>query len=427
MELLIIAIFIIGYFFITTEHVFNVNKSAVAMITGVSCWVTYISFGDKEIVLTQLEHHIGEIAGVVLFLMAAMTIVELIDMHEGFDVITNQIKAKTESKLLWIISFTAFFLSAFLDNLTTTIVMVILLRKLIESNEKRILYVGMVIIAANAGGAWSPIGDVTTTMLWIKGNVSTGNVILKLIIPSLAAVIVPLTILSSKLKGKVVYKINVNSKRKIERFDRIIIFISGIAALIFIPIFKMITHLPPYMGAFVSLAFLWILTEVVHKKKEIEDKHELSVSKALTRTDMPSVLFFLGILLSVAALQAIGTLTKLGGKIEHLTGNYDVVAVLIGLFSSVIDNVPLVAAAIGMYPLSLFPADSRFWELLTYCAGTGGSILIIGSAAGVAAMGLEKIKFGWYLKNISFLALIGYISGIIVYLLQSYLLSFIFV
>jgi NhaD family Na+/H+ antiporter len=416
----IIIVFIVGYLAITLEHTLKINKAATALLTGVICWTLYIiSAPDAHLISEQLTTQLGEISGILFFLLGAMTIVELIDAHDGFEVITNAISTTSKRKLIWVICFLTFFLSAVLDNLTTTIVMVSILRKLISDKNDRMLFIGMVVIAANAGGAWSPIGDVTTTMLWIGGQVTTKNIILNLFVPSLVCLIVPLTIVTFMLKGNSEKPIESNDvdKPTATRIQRNIIFFSGLGILLFVPIFKTITHLPPFMGMLFGLGLLWIISEFIHKDKDESDKSTYSVLHALRKIDMPSVLFFLGILISISALQSTGQLTQLASAMDEKIGNINLIVLSIGLLSAIVDNVPLVAAAMGMYDLQTYPTDHYFWEFLAYCAGTGGSALIIGSAAGVAAMGMEKINFFWYLKQISWLALIGYLAGAMVYII----------
>lgn len=418
MTTIIISIFVLGYIAIAFEHPLKINKSASALLAGVLCWAVYIVMSnDAHLVNEQLTEHIGELSGILFFLMGAMTIVELIDAHDGFDVITSRITTNNKRKLLWIISILTFFLSAALDNLTTAIVMVSLLRKLIDDRNDRLLFIGMVVIAANAGGAWSPIGDVTTTMLWIGGQVSANNIMLKLIIPSLVCLIIPLLMLSFKLKGEIkrpelIFEV---SKNPTTLFERNTVFFLGIGALIFVPIFKTITHLPPFMGVLFGLGVLWVVTELIHSAKDDEDKDNLSVLHALRKIDMPSILFFLGILIAISSLQSTGVLASLAEYMNEKIGNLNIIVPAIGILSAIVDNVPLVAASMGMYDLNTYPQDSYIWEFLAYCAGTGGSILIIGSAAGVAAMGMEKIDFIWYLKKIAWLAFVGYIAGAICY------------
>ncbi len=421
MTILIIAIFVIGYIAIATEHSIKINKSASALLTGVLCWTVYILYTpDKHIVTEELVHHLGELSGILFFLMGAMTIVELIDAHDGFNIITNRINQTDKRKLLWILGFITFFLSAVLDNLTTTIVIVSLLRKLIKDEKDRLFFAGIVVIAANAGGAWSPIGDVTTTMLWIGNQISASDIILKVFIPSVVCLAVPLIYLSFRLKGKIGRPAFKSSEKNnvLTQRNQLTVFTAGIGALVFVPVFKTVTHLPPFMGMLFGLGVLWVLVEIMHKGKEDEHKNKYSVVQALRKIDVPSILFFLGILVAISALQSIGTLVELSTWLSNNLQNENIIVIAIGILSSIVDNVPLVAAAQGMYDLTQFPTDHSFWSFLAYCAGTGGSILIIGSAAGVAAMGMEKIDFFWYLKKISFLALIGYFAGAAVYILQ---------
>jgi Na+/H+ antiporter NhaD/arsenite permease-like protein len=351
-----------------------------------------------------------------------MTIVELIDAHDGFEVITHKITTTDKRKLLWIISFVAFFLSAVLDNLTTTIVMVSLLRKLIADKQTRMFFIGMVVIAANAGGAWTPIGDVTTTMLWIGGQITTGNIMIKLILPSLACLIVPLIFLSFSITGKIENApiIEIKETNPTTAFERKLILGLGIGALIFVPVFKTITHLPPFLGILFGLGVLWVVTEIIHKNKNDADKDVYSVVHALRKADVPSVLFFLGILVAIAALESTHLLANLATYMDSTIGNINVIVISIGLLSAIVDNVPLVAATMGMYDMQTYPTDHYFWEFIAYCAGTGGSCLIIGSAAGVAAMGMEKIDFFWYVKKIALLALLGYFAGALIYIAQHY-------
>ncbi|MEP7195908.1 MAG: sodium:proton antiporter NhaD [Saprospiraceae bacterium] len=426
MIILLISIFILGYLAIATENIIRINKAAIALVSGVLCWTVFILYSsDPHHVVEELIAHVGELSGILFFLLGAMTIVELIDAHDGFELITDRINEKDKRKLLWIISFITFFLSAILDNLTTTIVVVSLLRKLIKNEEDRLFFSGMVVVAANAGGAWSPIGDVTTTMLWIGNQITAFNIIIKLIIPSIICLLVPLIYLSFNLKGKIDRPIvdKISKERKVSSSHQSIVFYSGIIILILVPVFKSVTHLPPFMGILLGLGLLWIITEIIHDKKAEEDKGPLSVVEALRKIDAPSILFFLGILISIAALQSAGILTELAHWLSRTLPNDNYIVISFGLLSSIIDNVPLVAAAQGMYNLSNYPIDHYFWEFLAYCTGTGGSILIIGSAAGVAAMGMEKINFLWYLKKISFLALLGFFAGAIAYILQHELLG----
>jgi Na+/H+ antiporter NhaD/arsenite permease-like protein len=376
----------------------------------------------------QLSHHIQEIASILLFLMGAMTIVEIIDAHNGFQVITDKITSKKKVVLLWTISILTFFLSAALDNLTTAIVMVSLLRKIIPDKETRWMFGGIVVIAANAGGAWSPIGDVTTTMLWIGGQVTSAAIIQNVFIPSLISLFVPLFILSFVLKGNIEKFENSNSSQTpILKKEQNVALLLGLGGLLMVPVFKSVTHLPPFMGIMLSLGILWMATELMHGRKLDDEKSRFSALSALRKIDMPSVLFFLGILLAVGALQEMGTLIQASTWLKDTFNNPYTINMIIGVLSAIIDNVPLVAASMGMYPiaeatqdpwLQHFVQDGVFWEFLAYCAGTGGSILIIGSAAGVAVMGLEKITFSWYLKKISPWALLGYLSGGVFYILM---------
>ena len=422
MIILLIIIFIVGYILIAFEHGIKINKSSIALITGVLCWSVYSLFSpDKSLVNQQLSERLGSLSGILFFLLGAMTIVELIDSHDGFEIITSRITQTDKRKLLWIVAFITFFLSAVLDNLTTTIVVISLLRKLINNREDRLLFAGMVVVAANAGGAWTPIGDVTTTMLWLGGQITTGHIMVMLFLPAFVSLIVPLLVISVYLKGTVESPNLLKSKdnHHLPVKQQFVVFISGILILMLVPVFKTVTHLPPYMGILAGLGILWIVTEVMHGKKDESAKNSFSVVQALRKIDLPSILFFFGILMSIAALQSSEILTELAGWLSKSIGNVNVVVLLMGVLSSVVDNVPLVAAVQGMYSLSQFPQDSYFWEFLAYCVGTGGSILIIGSAAGVAAMGMEEINFFWYLKKISLLAFLGYVSGALIYILQN--------
>jgi Na+/H+ antiporter NhaD/arsenite permease-like protein len=420
----IVIIFIVGYLSIVFEHKIKVNKAASALVTGVVCWTVYIMSGaDVPIVEHQLTGHLGEVAGIIFFLLGAMTIVQLIDAHDGFQIVIDRIQTTNKRKLVWIIAIITFFLSAVLDNLTTAIVMVSLLRKIVSEKHDRWMLTGLVVMAANAGGAWSPIGDVTTTMLWMGKQVTAENLILKTFLPSVASIMIPAFLIASRMKGAFErpQKIERNLNYTTSRRERNAVFWVGIGCLLFVPVFKTITHLPPYMGILFALGLMWIITEQLHGDKDEEEKGFLSVNHALRKIDTPSVLFFLGILLSIGALQATGFLENVAGWMDKAIGNTYMITLLIGLLSAVVDNVPLVAAAQGMYPLEQFPTDHYFWEFLAYCAGTGGSILIIGSAAGIAAMGIEKMDFVWYLKKIAWLALLGYLAGAAVFLLQQQL------
>jgi len=421
----IILIFILGYAAIAFEHTIRINKAATALITGVLCWTVYIFLNDsKETVTHQLTDHLGELSQILFFLMGAMTIVELIDAHDGFEIITQRIKTNDKRKLLWIVGLLSFFLSAILDNLTTTIVMISLLRKLMGDKKDRMIMAGLVIIAANAGGAWSPIGDVTTTMLWIGGQITASNIIIKLFIPGFICLLVPLLVMRIFIKGsfrnpeeKFEDRTNVPSTT----IQRKIVFLSGLGILLLVPVFKTVTHLPPFMGMLIGLGIMWLITEIVHSDKDEQDRKYFTVAYALRKIDTPSILFFLGILLAIAALDSTGKLMQTASWLDKNLKDQNAIVICIGLLSSVVDNVPLVAASMGMYGIDQFPTDHYFWEFLAYSTGTGGSVLIIGSAAGVAAMGIEKIDFIWYLKKISWLALLGFFAGAGVYMLQHWL------
>ncbi|MEA5401824.1 sodium:proton antiporter NhaD [Arcicella sp. DC2W] len=424
MQILIISIFVIGYLGIALEHPIKINKTATALLTGVLCWTIYVVFSsDKELVLSELSHHLGSVSEILFFLLGAMTIVELIDAHQGFKLITDRITSKNKVTLLWTIAFITFFLSSVLDNLTSAIVMVSVIRKLIKDSESRKLFAGIVIIAANAGGAWSPIGDVTTTMLWIGGQITPTNIIKTLLFPSLISLIIPLIYLTFQLKGSVKKAKGEEAKPEevhqiiIQTQNSLIMLFTGFCTLLFVPIFKTITHLPPYMGILLGLSIVWIVSEILHSGKDEEEKKPFTVAHALSKIDTSSILFFLGILIAIAALESTHLLTELATWMDKSIGNQDIIVVVIGLASAVIDNVPLVAASMGMYDLTAFPTDSKLWEFMAYCAGTGGSVLIIGSAAGVAVMGMEKIDFLWYMRKISFTALLGYFAGVGAYLL----------
>ena len=419
MELAIILTFILGYLAITLEHNIKINKAATALVTGVICWTIYILFqSDKHLVSEQLTEHLGEVSGILFFLLGAMTIVELIDAHDGFQIITDKIKTRSPVKLLWVVSFITFFLSAVLDNLTTTIVIVSLLRKLITDKEQRLFFIGMTVVAANAGGAWSPLGDVTTTMLWIGGQITALNIIKELFIPSLFCLLIPLIIISFRMKGSVQPDQELRNENLKPAFHRNFVFFLGVGILIFVPVFKTLTHLPPFMAILLGLGLMWIITEILHSSTDTADKNALTVVYALRKIDTPSILFFLGILISISALQVTGQLSQLAAWLSDTIKNDAAIVTSMGLLSAIVDNVPLVAASQGMYSLDQYPTDHFFWVFLAYATGTGGSALIIGSAAGVAAMGMEKVTFFWYLKSITWLALVGYFAGILIYLLQ---------
>ena len=422
MVILLISVFSLGYFFIAFEHKFKIDKAATALITGVLTWTILVSFSDYKIIDKELAHHLVDIGEIVFFLLGAMTIVELVDSHQGFRLITDKIKTTNAVKLLWILSTITFFFSAVLDNLTTAIVMAALLQKLIKSREQLLFFAGIMILAANAGGAWSPIGDITTIMLWVGGQISL-NIIPAIIIPSAVCIIVPLIYVSFKYRGQNIERPK-NAKEEKTRdvipYERNIIFTLGVLGLLFVPVFKTITHLPPYMGMLFSLGFLWVVTEIIHKGKDHVHKHSLTVPGALSKIEASTVFFFLGILLAVGSLQSGGILNSLATILDDLIGNIYLINIFIGFLSAILDNVPLVAGAMGMYEITStgpYAIDGEFWEFLAYCAGTGGSLLVIGSAAGVAVMGILKINFIWYIKKISFLALIGYLAGAATYIL----------
>jgi Na+/H+ antiporter NhaD/arsenite permease-like protein len=426
---LMIIVFVLGYLAIAFEHPIKVDKAASALIMGGLGWGLFAFSGiDHHSLTHEIQHHIVDIAEILFFLLGAMTIVELVDAHQGFSIITDRITTNKKVYLIWILSIITFFFSAVLDNLTTAIVMAALLPKLIKNKENLWLFAGVVILSANAGGAWSPIGDVTTIMLWIGGQVSAANIITSIIIPSIVCATVPLIYLTFKLKGDIERpedsELDEHKNNPTTKFERNLIFYLGVFGLLFVPIFKTVTHLPPYLGMMLSLGVLWLVTEIIHRSKNHEEKSQLSVIGVLRKVDTPTIFFFLGILLAVASLQSAGQLdivakyldTTFNGQTAE--GTY-IINVIIGLLSSIVDNVPLVAGAMGMYPIAetgLYATDGLFWEFLAYCAGTGGSVLIIGSAAGVAVMGILKIDFIWYLKNISLLALMGYIAGAATYI-----------
>lgn len=409
-SLLMIVAFVVGYFAITIEHVTKINKTSVALLMAIICWaLVFLSHLDSEDHnLHFLSEHLANVSQVIFFLLGALTIVEIINAHKGFQLVSNRIRMRSKRKMLWVMGFIAFFLSSILDNLTTTIVMVTLLRKLTDEGDDRLILGGAVVIAANAGGAWTPIGDVTTTMLWIGGQVSTLSVMQKLLIPSMACLIASLGILSFSLKGKF-SPLSDSRQDNIEPMGTVVFWL-GVGSLVFVPIFKLTTGLPPFMGIIFGLGFMWLFTDLVHSR--YEDREHLLVPNIITRIDVSGVLFFLGILLAIDAMHTIGLLDALADWMSHKIGNSDIIAIVIGLASAVVDNVPLVAAAMGMYELTQYPMDSTFWNLIAFCAGTGGSILIIGSAAGVAFMGLERIHFFWYMRRIGFAALVGYFTGI---------------
>lgn len=459
MQTTLLILFIVGYLVIALEHPLRVDKTATALLLGMTLWIIYALGADSVVPVVSADgfryflethpglegkslaeqslqyvlnvdivEHLGDIMQTLLFLIGAMTIVEMVDVHGGFRVITDHINTRNKRKLLWIICFTTFFMSAILDNLTTTIVMLMLLRKLITRQDERWIYAGAIIIGANSGGAWSPIGDVTTIMLWVNGNITAPALLSYVLLPSLVSVVVPLLIISRSLKGDLPPRDVVVEKNSfITARERSTMFYLGVAGLIFVPVFKSITHLPPFVGMLFVLGALWVFTEIFYNSKMLDHARELRLPKVISRVDMPSILFFLGILMAVAVLQSTGILSSIAGWLDEEIHNIYLIGTVLGILSSIVDNVPLVAGVMGMYPVSApdaagyaahFVVDGTFWELMSYCAGVGGSILIIGSAAGVIAMGLEKISFGWYLKHFSWVAFLGYIAGIAVYCLE---------
>ncbi len=422
----IIAIFVIAYAAIALEHPIKVNKSASALVGAGLLWTVYAALrGDHALIDRQLNESVSSTAQIVFFLIGAMTIVEVIDAHNGFEVITSLIRTRKQVTLIWLVGFITFFLSAVLDNLTTTIVMISLMRKLLGNPGDRLLFASMIVIAANAGGAWSAIGDVTTTMLWIGGQITPLAIIKGVFLASLINLAIPLVVVSYLLRGREVVAPPNEPNGELFRtsiFERNLIFYLSLGILILVPAFKTVTHLPPFMGILFGLGILWLIGELIHRRKEENEKAHLSLVSALKRIDMSSIVFFIGILLAVAALEHARILEMLAKWLDANIGRQDAIVIMLGLLSAVVDNVPLVAASMGMYSLARYPPDSFLWEFIAYCAGTGGSILIIGSAAGVAAMGLEKINFFWYVKRISGLALLGYLGGAAVYVVQYKLL-----
>lgn len=454
MEIAIISVFIIGYVVIALEHPLKINKTATALVTGVICWTLFIlsspslslvesehyavfketlrfETGDKfgglntdtifqGYVSHELSRHLESIAEILFFLLGAMTIVELIDAHNGFRIITEKIRTKDPVKLLWAVCWITFFLSALLDNLTSTIVMVSLVRKLVSHQQTKLFFIGMMVIAANAGGAWTPIGDVTTTMLWIGGQISTSNIIKTLFLPSTVCLLLPLLCATVIMKKDFlqIRMEQINQQSENVGGGKLVLFL-GIGILLGVPAFKMITHLPPYVGMLLGLGILWVVSELIHPELDEAIRKKYTAAGALSRIDVPSILFFLGILLAVGALESMLTLKHFSEYLQSAIGDQRIIISIIGVLSAVVDNVPLVAASMGMYSLEIYPMDHFIWEYLAYCAGTGGSLLIIGSAAGVAAMGMEKIDFIWYVKKISWLALIGYVGGAVVFLLMN--------
>lgn len=419
----LLIIFVVVYAAIALEHPLGVNKSASALLGAGVLWTIYsVVTNDPTRVSSELGESLMGTAQIVFFLIGAMAIVEVVDAHDGFEVITARISTEQLSSLMWLVGFVTFFLSSILDNLTTTIVMVSLMKKLLDRREDRLFFAGLIVIAANAGGAWTPIGDVTTTMLWIGGQITTVEIMKGLFIASLANLIIPLLVVAWGMNGQMVVapKINDSDHKKMPTtaFERALMFYLGLGILVAVPIFKTLTHLPPFMGILLGLGLLWLVGDWIHREKADDDKQHLTLGHALTRIDMSSITFFIGILLAVAVLEHTHVLSSIATWLNETVGRLDLIVMLIGLVSAVVDNVPLVAASMGMYSLTEYPPDSFLWEFMAYCAGTGGSILIIGSAAGVAAMGLEKIDFFWYVKKITPYALLGYFAGAILYMIQ---------
>ena len=418
---ILITVFVLTYLAIALEHPLKINKSASALIGAGLLWTFYaLSTGDTHLVGEQLSESVTGTAQIVFFLMGAMTIVEVMDAHNGFDIITARIRTTRLSALIWLVALITFMLSALLDNLTTAIVMISLVRKLLAKSDDRLFFAGIIIIAANAGGAWSPIGDVTTTMLWIGGQISSLAIIKGVLLPSLVSLLIPLGITAYLLRGRLVESPARTGSALAgpDITSRNLIFFTGLSVLVAVPAFKAATHLPPFMGILFGLGILWLVADLLHRHKDEEARHTLTLAHALSRIDMGSLVFFIGILLSVATLEHTHVLASLAAWLDQSIGREDLIVILIGIASAVVDNVPLVAAAMGMYSLTDYPTDHFLWEFMAYCAGTGGSILIIGSAAGVAAMGLERIHFLWYLRHISGLALLGYLAGAGTYLIQ---------
>ena len=457
----ILTLFVIGYLCIALEHPLKVDKTASALLLGMLMWAFYILKADHfvdpdgehflhflhdnpalvgadfhkqamEYALNcDLVEHLGDITQTLLFLIGAMTIVELIDVHGGFQIITERITTRHKRALLWVIAGVTFILSAVLDNLTTTIVILTLLRKLVADRQERWIYAGAIVIAANSGGAWSPIGDITTIMLWVKGNVNLSSLASFVLLPSIVSMVLPVAVLARGLHGQLEhYEAPVEKNAYISHRESAVMFWLGVGGLLAVPVLKSTLHLPPFVGILLVLGALWVFTEVFYNAKMLQSAKELRIPKVIARIDMPSILFFLGILLAVAVLQSAGILSGLAGWLDAKIHNVYIINVILGCLSSVIDNVPMVAAAMGMYPIAHpdavgyaanFVTDGTFWTLLSYCAGVGGSILIIGSAAGVIAMGIEKINFGWYLKRVSLVALAGYLAGVLIFMLEHWL------
>ena len=443
LTLCIVIAFVVGYLCIALESLTKVNKAAIALLMCVVCWTLlmlnpasfYPAIEANEVVhhiAEVIEHHLGDAAGTLFFLMGAMTIVEIVDSNGGFNFVRDTLKTSSKRKLMWRMAFMTFFLSAILDNLTTSIVMIMVLRKLVQNREDRLLYAALVVIAANSGGAFSPIGDVTTIMLWIKGVITTQGVLTEIFIPSLISMLIPAAIISTQLKGRFDKEQNLpkSGASQFTKAQRTAIFWLGVGGLVFVPIFKTLTHLPPFMGILLVLGILWTVTEIFHHNTDENDTMAKRVSDIMTKIDLSTIMFFLGILMAVAVLSEVGVLTAMGEWLnETFQGNHYLVTGIIGVLSSIVDNVPLVAGCMGMYPVEAvgdMAVDGIFWQLLAYCAGVGGSMLIIGSAAGVVVMGLEKITFGWYMKKITWIVFVGYLAGILYYWLEKSVLEGLF-
>ena len=425
----LISVFVLTYLAIALEEPLKVNKSAAALLGAGLLWTIYaLATGDAAVVDEELSHSLVDTAQIAFFLLGAMTIVEVVDAHDGFDVITSRLRARTLASLLVFVCGVTFFLSAVLDNLTTTIVMISLVKRLLREHDHRLIFAGMIVISANAGGAWSPMGDVTTTMLWIGGQVTSLAIVTRLIVPSLVNMLVPLAIVAYGVRGRPILAPERSAEPMAGEyvttpFERNLMFALGLAALLAVPVFKAVTHLPPFLGILFGLGLLWAVGDRIHHEKPHMERRRVTIAHALTRIDMSAITFFIGILLAVATLEHGGILRSLALWLDATIGRLDVIVVAFGLLSAIIDNVPMVAAAMGMYDMGTHPTDSFLWEFMAYCAGTGGSILIIGSAAGVAAMGVEKIGFVWYLRRFGALALGGYFAGAAVYIIQANLIS----
>jgi Na+/H+ antiporter NhaD/arsenite permease-like protein len=423
----LVVVFVLAYAAIALEHPIGINKSASALVGAGLLWTIYaLSSENSQEVARELGESVTATAQIVFFLMAAMAIVEVVDAHNGFEGITKRVRTSTLPALIWIVGAVTFFLSAILDNLTTTIVMISLMRKLLAKQEDRLFFAGIIVIAANSGGAWSPIGDVTTTMLWIGGQITATGIIQSVLLASLVSLVVPMAVTAYALRGRrVVAPTAIDDRHAVRTtdFERNLMFLLGLGILIAVPVFKTLTHLPPFMGILFGLGILWLVGDVLHRHKGDKTKQQLTLAHALSRIDMSSLLFFVGILLAVATLEHTHVLKSLAQWLDQAIGRQDIIVLIIGIVSAVVDNVPLVAVSMGMYDLTAHPPDAFLWTFLAYCAGTGGSILIIGSAAGVAAMGLEKISFFWYVRKIGGLALLGYLAGAGTYLIQHQLLA----